>query len=235
MNILVLGGNRYFGKSVLAKLLNKKNTVYLVNRNSKKIRIKDKNLIHICCDRSQLENFFFLFNGIIFDFVFDNIAYKLKDVKYLHKLLDKKFKHYIFTSSVMTYLDLSDRYDAKEIDWFKKKTTKDMLKSYAPSEIKYALNKIKIKKYLINNKKIKYTILRIHNVLGNDDFTKKTKKILSFDPKKFKNLKISKEDYIQFCFKDDLVKIIIKIIEKNKKNVSNIFNVANRKIKIINF
>ena len=43
MNILFLGGSRYFGKAVLDKILKeKKNFVFLVNRNSKKINYKKK-------------------------------------------------------------------------------------------------------------------------------------------------------------------------------------------------
>ena len=54
-NVLFLGGNRYFGRLVLHKLLKKNYNIYLINRNSKKEKIQNKNLIHICCDRGKLD------------------------------------------------------------------------------------------------------------------------------------------------------------------------------------
>ena len=89
-NVLFLGGNRYFGRLVLHKLLKKNYNIYLINRNSKKEKIQNKNLIHICCDRGKLDKIKNLFDNVTFDYVFDNIAYKLKDVKTLHKLLHGK-------------------------------------------------------------------------------------------------------------------------------------------------
>ena len=78
----------------------------------------------------------------------------------MHNLLDGNIRHYIFTSSVMTYFNLSLKHEVKEKEWFKKKNIKIMLKNYKSREIKYALDKSRIENYLINNKKIKYTILR---------------------------------------------------------------------------
>ena len=99
MNLLFIGGNRYFGKEVLNRLLKKNLNIYLVNRNTKKETIKHQNLIHIICDRNNLIKYENIFENIVFDYVFDNIAYNLDDVKYLFKFLRNKIKHYIFTSS----------------------------------------------------------------------------------------------------------------------------------------
>ena len=55
MNILFLGGNRYFGKKILSQLLKSKHKIYLVNRDSKKYKHKNKNLIHIKTDRNNLK------------------------------------------------------------------------------------------------------------------------------------------------------------------------------------
>ena len=44
---------------------------------------------------------------------------------------------------------------------------------YKDHEIIYAKNKRKIENYLIKNKKIQYIILRIHNVVGEFDFSKR--------------------------------------------------------------
>ncbi len=236
MNILILGGNRYFGKAVTEKLLNKNNSIYLVNRNSKKIDFNHKKLTHIMTDRNNLQNFKHLFEDIIFDHVFDNIAYKLQDVIKLHKLLNGKIKHYIFTSSVITYLDSNDNYDATEKDWFKGRLNKNWIlkKNYRYNDINYAINKKKIENYLIKNNKVKYTILRIPNVIGNNDFSQKTKRLLAFSKLKMKSKFLDNESFIQFILKEDLVNVILKILKK-KNTKSKIYNVANKKIKIKDF
>ena len=53
MNILFLGGNRYFGKEILIKLLEKNHKVLLINRGSRGNLIKHKNLIFIKSDRKK--------------------------------------------------------------------------------------------------------------------------------------------------------------------------------------
>ena len=234
MNLLFLGGNRYFGKIVLKELLKKNYKIFLVNRNSKRKKIKHKNLVYISCDRKSLVDYKDLFRDIIFDKVFDNIAYRLEEVKDLHNILNNKIKHYVFTSSSITYLNQNDRYEAREKDWSKGKITNNMTKKYNGKDIKYAINKRKIENYLFKNKKINSTILRIPNVVGKDDFSLKTQKLIYYPYKKTEAYKIYNNNYIQFILKDDLVKIILKIIKK-KVNKTEAYNIANNKIKIKNF
>ena len=232
MNILFLGGNRYFGKEILISLLKKKHKVFLINRGSKFNQLNHKHLIYLKCDRKNIKQLKDLYRDVFFDVIFDNIAYKLEDVKILLKVFKGKFKHYIFTSSVITYLGLYDKIEVKEKDWSKGKVNRSMINKFKPIDISYAINKRKIEKFLINNKKIKSTILRIPAVIGINDFSKKTERLIAFQFNKNKN--IDWDDFIQFIYKPDLVKVIIKLIEKKNKE-SQIFNVANKKIKIKDF
>ena len=101
-------------------------------------------------------------------------------------------------------------------------------------EIDYAKKKKKIENYLIYKKKLNYTILRIHNVIGENDFSLKSEKLFNYNYYKYNKKFFNKNDYIQFCFKDDLVKIIYKLISR-KNNRKNIFNVSNDKILIKDF
>lgn len=232
MNILVLGGNRFFGKEVLKKLLSKNHKVYLVNRCSRK-NLHHKNLKIICTDRKNLKRHYKIFEKLYFEKIFDNIAYSLKEVKLLTNFLKGKFNHYILTSSSISYLDVKTNYEKKEIDWNKGRVTKDFKKKYNFSEIKYALNKRKIENFLIKNKKILSTIIRIPNVIGKGDFSKKTQKLIKFNYDSKKNDKFG-DQFIQFIFKDDLVKIILKIINSKPKK-KNQYNIANKKVKIKDF
>tara|TARA_Y100000590_G_scaffold470704_1_gene668025 strand:+ start:2423 stop:3280 length:858 start_codon:yes stop_codon:yes gene_type:complete len=232
VNILVLGGNRFFGKEVLKKLLSKNHKVYLVNRCTRK-NLSHKNLELICTDRKDLKKYYNLFDKIYFEKIFDNIAYSLNEVKLLINLLKGKFNHYILTSSSISYLDINTNSEKKEKDWKKGRITNDFKKKYNITDIKYAINKRKIENFLINNKKILSTIIRIPNVIGKEDFSKKTQKLIRFNynPQKNKNFE---DRFIQFIFKDDLVKIILKIIN-SKPNKKEQYNIANEKIKIKDF
>ncbi len=232
MNILIFGGNRNFGKLVLKKLLEKKHKLFVVNRNTKKKNLTHKNLTNICCDRKELYKFRHLLGDKKFDVIFDNIAYNLVDVKETLKLLDGKISHYIFTSSIITYLSSNYNFEVKEKDWLKGKLNKNWIKkhNYKKIDLNYAKNKRAIEKHLIKNKKISYTILRLPNVIGKNDFSKKTERLIAYPFNKF-NKKINSEDYIQFIYKPDLVKIIVKIIE-NKIFKNQIYNIANEKVRI---
>ena len=86
-----------------------------------------------------------------------------------------KIKHYIFTSSSITYLGLNHKIEVKEKDWFKGRLNRSMIKKYTAKDIKYALNKKEIEKFLIKNKNFSSTILRVPNVIGKNDFSKKHK------------------------------------------------------------
>lgn len=234
MNILFLGGNRYFGKEILIKLLEKNHKVLLINRGSRGNLIKHKNLIFIKSDRKKIKNFENFYKNIYFDVIFDNIAYKLEDVKSFLKVFNKKFNRYIFTSSAITYLSMHRFRDAKESDWKYGKINNEMKKSFSEFELFYAKNKRKIEKFLLKKKNIQTTILRIPAVIGENDFSKKTKKLLNFNYNEDKKNNFSKFDKFQYVFKDDLVKICLKLIEtKNLK--TNSFNIANKKIQIEKF
>ena len=221
MNILFLGGNRYFGKKILFQLLKTKHKIFLINRNTSKLKYKKNNLVHIKSDRNNLYKNKNKIKNIFFDVIFDNI-----------RLLKNNFNHYIFTSSIITYLNINDDYEVKENEWHKAKVNKFVNLKYGNYQLKYAINKKKIEHYLINNKNINSTILRIPAVLGKNDFSKKTELLLNFSQNKIKKKFLN--DHIQFIFEQDLVKIILKIIFQ-KTSCSNAFNIANEKIKIKDF
>ena len=101
MKILFFGGNRYFGRTILNLLSrNKKNLIYLVNRANKKNFLK-KNIKLLKVDRTNFNDLKKKISGMQFDVVFDNIAYKKKDVNNLFKILKNNYKKYIFSSTVL--------------------------------------------------------------------------------------------------------------------------------------
>ena len=114
----------------------------------------------------------------------------------------------------MTYLDTSLKIIAKEKDVNKSKSLKLLKLNYNDYEIKYAINKKKVEKYITNNFE-SYTIFRIHNVIGKNDFSKKTKKLMYFNLNNLNLIKIDHK-YIQICYVDDLVNCFMKIIGSTK-------------------
>ena len=232
MNILILGGNRYFGKEILKKLLSKNHKIYLVNRCKKK-NLSHKNLKIICDDRKNIKKYEHLFENVYFEKIFDNIAYDVQEVKSLINFLKGKFYHYILTSSSISYLDKSLVHETKEKDWNYGKLTSIFKAKYNSKDIKYAINKRKIEKFVIKKRNILSTILRIPNVIGKNDFSKKTTKLFAYNYN-FLNNKNFGNRFIQFVFKDDLVRIILKIIY-SKPCKKEEYNIANEKIMVKDF
>lgn len=239
MNVLFLGGNRFFGKKLLKKIAKKKELkIFVVNRGNRKIEsniFKKKNINFIKCDRKNTIQLQKKLKNIKFDIIFDNCAYHLSDVKSLLKVINKNNDvTYIFSSTVMSYLNLYLKKKLNEKDWFHARSTKKMLLMYKNHELIYAKNKRKIENFLIKNKKIKYIILRIHNVVGMLDFSKKTSKLFKSNYDQLKNYKINKEDFFQFTYDKDLIKILYKFFCKKTIN-SDVYNICNNPIKVKDF
>ncbi len=233
MNILFLGGNRYFGKEILINLLKRKHKVYLINRGSR-TNYDHKNLIYIQCDRKDIRDYKEIYENVFFEVIFDNIAYRLDDVKILLNTFKDNFNRYIFTSSSITYLNMHRNRAAKESDWKNGKVDNEMKKTFSKYQLSYANNKKAIEKFLFLNTKIKKTILRIPAVIGNNDFSDKTSKMLNYNYLKYKESHFSKNDKVQYIFKDDLIKIFTKLIEF-KEDKSSSYNIANDEIKVKEF
>ena len=173
--------------------------------------------------------------NIKFNFIFDNCGYHLSDIKILVNLIYKRSNPvYIFSSTVMSYLNIYLKKRLNESDWFQAKSTKKMLKMYKNHELNYAKSKRKIENFLIRNKKIKYIILRIHNVIGKFDFSNKTSKLFSSNLNQLKYYDFEAEDLLQFTYDEDLVKILYKFF--NIKQIkSSAYNICNDPIKVKNF
>ncbi len=240
MNILFLGGNRFFGKKLLKKISKeKKYKIFIINRGNRKIEkdiLGKLNVKLIKCDRKDETKLRRKLKNLKFDVIFDNCAYHLNDIKILINLIYKNCNPtYIFSSTVMSYLNIylkKKRLD--ENDWYKAKSTRNMIKIYKTQELKYAKNKRKIENFLIKNKKIKYIILRIHNVIGKFDFSNKTFKLFNTNFDQLKNYNFNEEDLLQFTYDEDLVKILYKFFNREQSH-SDIYNICNDPIKVKHF
>ena len=226
MQILFLGGKRFFGNSLLKSLSkSEKYTIYVVYR-KKKPKIEKKNkIIFIKCERNSAKEIYQKLYNIKFDIIYDNNCYTLENCKKI--LFNLKYQDYIyiFSSTVMSYTNnYIYKANKKKVNFDSKK-----MKLISESAKNYSNNKAAIEKFLINSKK-KYIIFRIHNLLGVNDHTQITNFLFNLSDTDLDYFKLLPNNKIQFAFVPDVTKIIQnKIMKINlKKFSSEIFNIANK-------
>lgn len=230
MNLLFFGGKRLLGNSLLNSFSKNNNLkITVIYRNTKpKIFNKSNNINFIKCDRSD----YFLLRKKIsktkFDLVFDNNCYNLKNCKILFKILDKKKIFYFFTSSIVSYFDFNKIQNERN---HYKKTSKKKIHSEFNKNI--AINKKKIEIFLEKGK-VNHCILKMHNIIGNKDHSKKTHFLINLNRENSKNLNLNPKDKIQFLYLNDGVKIINILLRKflKQKKLSKIYNIANNSYNI---
>ncbi len=104
MKILVMGGTRFVGKSLVGKLLSKNYDIDIFTRGNKSNPEKT-NLIK--GDRNNSEDIVKLRNEK-YDVVFDISGRELEQTKLLIENLDNSFQRYIYVSSAGVYKDNSE-------------------------------------------------------------------------------------------------------------------------------
>ena len=224
MKILFLGGKRILGKAIIEKLLKiKKIKLYALSRFPENVKIKYHNINYLKGDRNDFKFMKKIIVESEFDIVFDNNCYDFKTFKKIYKIIKNRKIFYIFTSSIISYLDFSQI--RKEIEMLKKKKYK--LNSFLPREL--ALNKRKIELFLLKQKELKFCILKYHNIVGINDHSHKTDYLKNFKVYNLKKLKISKNSLLQFAYIEDIKEVVQRIIKKilKKKRLSNVLNIAN--------
>ena len=93
MNILVIGGTRFFGIHMVNELLAKGHEVTIATRGLTEDSFGDK-VKRIILDHSNPESIRQALTGIRFDVVIDKIAYCSNDIKYIMDVVDcDKFIH----------------------------------------------------------------------------------------------------------------------------------------------
>lgn len=100
MNILIIGGTRFFGVHLVESLLKDGHEVTILTRGNTRDSFGNK-VKRLLLDRTDIDSLSYNLAGKEYDVVYDNIAYCSNDVK---KLLDSvKCDRYIVTSSASIY------------------------------------------------------------------------------------------------------------------------------------
>lgn len=102
MRVLVLGGNRYIGLSLVRELANRGHEVTVANSHPV-VLPEGVRRIHVDRRQDGAARAALAGSARAFDAVFDNTAYEVPDVAPLVELFDGHVAHYVFTSSVAVY------------------------------------------------------------------------------------------------------------------------------------
>ena len=212
--ILIMGGNQFVGKEIAKKFLEKNNTVYVLNRGTRK---NVEGVIFLKTDRDNYIEIKNTLKDIEVDVIVDVSAYTEEQVNILHKVMKNKFKQYILISSASIYNNIKCTPVNEE-----NQTGENLIWG------DYAKNKYLAEKITIENSNLynfKYTIFRpfyIYGIGNNLD-----RENYFFSRIKY-NLPIfipSKNNIIQFGYVEDLALAIESSID-NSDFYNQIFNIS---------
>ena len=161
----MLGGTRYFGRSIVQELLDQGHNVTVFTRGNNRPSIL-QNVNHIKGDRQDLSSFRKIFKEKTFDILIDNIGYLPNDIEATLDIFRGNIGLYIYTSSISAYRDQYLKSDIlKEDDFHPIPGAITSLHSVDD----YCVGKNQCEIRLMENDETPYVILRPPLVMGPDD------------------------------------------------------------------
>ncbi|MEU9699778.1 NAD-dependent epimerase/dehydratase family protein [Streptomyces sp. NPDC047981] len=100
MDILIIGGNRYFGKRLTTRLLDSGHSVTLLNRGSSGA---PEGVAHIVADRNDEAALEKALGDLTFDAVVDQVCYTPLQAGIARRVLGPRTRRYVMTSTVEVY------------------------------------------------------------------------------------------------------------------------------------
>ncbi|MBD66324.1 MAG: NAD-dependent dehydratase [Halobacteriovoraceae bacterium] len=168
MNILILGGNRFFGKKLTSLLLNDNHTVTLLNRGNLEDGFGDQ-ITRIKCDRNDTTKMKVLLENKNFDVVYDQACFDYHQATAACEIFKSKTSRYIFTSSQSVYDEGSD---LKESDF---DPQKHVIENYETAESNYGEAKRQAEIAFEKYANFDVVSVRFPIVIGSDDYTQRFK------------------------------------------------------------
>lgn len=165
MDVLVIGGTRYFGIYLVKELLTQGHNVTIATRGNVKDCYGDK-VSRITFERTDADSVKKALSDRFFDVVYDKIAYCSNDVKYVLDVI--KCNKYIMMSSTSVY---EKHWNTKEDDFkpLEKKLIWCSRMDFPYDEIKRQAECALWQSY----KNINAIAVRYPFVIGKDDYTKR--------------------------------------------------------------
>lgn len=219
MDILVLGGTRFFGVYLVEKLLENGHTVTIATRGLTKDKFGDrvKRLVVERCDADSLAK---IFKDKEYDCIVDNICYASNDVKRLLEVA--KCKRYVMTSTMSVYPLNEFHLNMKEEDFA---PLEYALKWYERPDAPYDEIKRQAEAALFQRfSDVNAAAVRFPFVIGEEDYTKRlyfyVEHVMEEKPMYIDNLKAE----MSFIRAKDAGAFLAWMAEKNETGS---FNAAN--------
>lgn len=175
--VLLLGGSRFFGRTILSELLASGARVVRLTRG---LRDQDHppqhpNLICLHGDRNDAVLLADIRDRYRPRLVVDNILYHPDGARMMETVFAGACDLLLFTSTVMSYLNATlSGVSLREEQWERSVHAEGMEAIYGDGEIVYGQNKRQCEDILSHSKALPSLILRLHNVAGEDDFSGKS-------------------------------------------------------------
>lgn len=208
MNVLILGGTRFFGVHMVREFLRQGDEVTIATRGLTKDNFGD-NVKRIIINRTSNESLANAFLGKEYDLVCDNLSYCSNDVKVL--LDNMKCKRYIMTSSSSVYPDFKLDLKEEDFDPFTNELIWCTRAEFTYDEIKRQAETALFRYYTDQNA----AAVRFPYVIGNDDYTKRlyfyVDHIVNSKPMHIDNF----DEQISFIRSDDAGKFLVYLAKSN--------------------
>jgi nucleoside-diphosphate-sugar epimerase len=199
VKILIIGGNRFFGKKLALILVSKGHDVSLLNRGSLCDGIEGITSRYKA-DRNNIKTLEKLIGGQSWDIVYDQVCYDFKEAKAACEFFNGKTKKYIFTSSQSVY---EQGEKLQEEDY---RSQSHQIKIMENKDSNYAESKRQAEKAFFEFATFPVVAVRFPIVLGSDDYTKRLQfhidRIINREPLYFPNSSAK----ISFINSDDAAK-----------------------------
>lgn len=166
MDILVLGGTRFFGRHMVNELLTQSHNVTIATRGKTPDEYGDR-VNRIIVERTSPESMRNAFSGRHYDVVIDKIAYCSNDIRYVMEAVDHD--KYIHMSSTSVYDPKHINTIESDFDGISKELVWCDRKAFPYAEIKRQAECALWQEYSDRN----WIAVRYPFVLGKDDYTKR--------------------------------------------------------------
>ncbi len=168
MNILIIGGNRFFGRHLADELLKDGTTVTLLNRGKADDGFGNK-VERLVADRANESSMTNALKSKSWDLVFDQVCYEAQEARSACRLFEGKTKRYVVTSSESIY---ENGIDQKELNFLP--ATFDFT-SDADRNEDYQQAKRQVEAVFTREAQFETAIVRPSLVVGTDDYTARLK------------------------------------------------------------
>ena len=165
-NILVIGGNRFFGRHLVESLIEKGHKPVLFNRQNLDDGLGNK-VDRVKGDREIYDDLRNIAHAKKWDIVYDQVCFTATHSKFAALHFENQVHRYIVTSSQSVY-DYGPFQSETAFDPFNYQFTKE-----ADKNTEYAEAKRQMEATLYQKAKFPVTAIRIPIVLGQDDYTKR--------------------------------------------------------------